>query len=243
LRPDGRSGRLIFTGVSVLSLISAALASFIVYGHFYPGTIESLFRIESATYQSLQTGLSFLAPLLVCIFVLAVLARIFRRAKLVLTLFLIIPLLLPAVFFGTIAHFAEIASCRGLAAKLSQLPPDTQIGCLRTFPLGFRFYLERPLVLISITGNELTSNYVTYNLKKQETWPPGFVRMRDCDRWLAAQNRPIFLLSSRRARKALEAIAALRGVSVTEFGSGWYGAYLPGPNLRTSAGDERGGSN
>ena len=234
LRPAGRSGRLIFVGVLVLSLISAALASFLLYGHFHPGTLESLFRIQSAEYESLRPSLFLLAPSLVFIFVLGVLARIFGRVELALTLFLIFPLLLLTVSFGTIVHYAETRSSRELAAELSQLPPDTQIGCLGSFPVGLRFYLERPLVLITENGRELTSNYVTYSLKKQQAWPPGFVRMRDFDHWLATQNRPIFLLITRRGRRALEAIVAPRGVCISEFRSGWCGAYLPGPNLRTS---------
>jgi hypothetical protein len=235
LRPTGRSGRLIFAGVLVLSLVSAALVSFVLYGHFHPGKLESLFHIRSTEYKSLQPSFIFLAPSLVFIFVLAVLARIFGRVELALILFPIFPLLLLTVSFGTIAHFAETRSSRELAAELSQLPPDTQIGCLASFPVGLRFYLERPLVLISGNGRELTSNYVPYSLKKQQTWPPGFVRMSDCDRWLVTQNRPIFLLTPRRGRAALEAIATPRGVGVSEFRSGWCGAYLPSPNLRTSA--------
>jgi len=235
LRPAGRSGRLIFAGVLVLSLISAALASFLLYSHFYPGTLESLFHIRSVKYESLQLNWSFLTLSLVFIFMMAVLARIFGRVELALPVFLIFNLLLSAVSFGTIAHYAETRSSRGLAAELSQLPPDTQIGCLASFPLGLRFYLERPLVLISEDGRELTSNYVTYSLKKQQAWPPGFVRMRDCDHWLVTQNRPVFLLTSRGGRRALEAVAAPRGVYISEFRSGWCGVYLPRPNLRTSA--------
>lgn len=234
LRPTGRSGGLIFAGVLVLSLISAALVSFVLYGHFHPGTLESLFHIRSTGYKSLQPSFVFLAPSLVFIFVLAVLARIFRRVELAVFLFPIFPLLLLTLSFGTIAHFAETRSSRELAAELSQLPPDTQIGCLASFPLGLRFYLERPLVLISRDGRELTSNYVLYSLEKQQTWPPGFVRMSDCDRWLVTQNRPIFLLIPRRWRAELEAIVTPRGVSVSEFRSGWCGAYLPIPNPRTS---------
>jgi hypothetical protein len=234
LRPAGRSGRLIFGAVLILSLISAALASFLLYGHFFPGTLESLFHIQSAEYESLQPSLFLLFPSLVFILVWGVLARIFGRVELMLTLFLIFPLLLLTVSFGTMVHYAETRSSRGLAAELSELPPDTEIGCLASFPVGLRFYLERPLVLISENGRELTSNYVTYSLKKQQTWPPGFVRLRDFDHWLVTQNRPIFLLITRRGRKALEAIVAPRGACISEFRSGWCGAYLPRPNLRTS---------
>lgn len=236
LRPAGRSSRLIFAGVLVLSLISAALASLLLYDHFYPATLASLFHIQRAEYESLRPSLSFLAPSLVFIFVMAVLVRIFRRVELALTVFLIFPLVLLTVSSGTFAHYAEARSCRGLAAELSKLPPDTQIACLASFPLGLRFYLERPLVLVLISedgrdGRELSSNYVSYSLKKQQAWPPGFVRWRDLEHWLVTQNRPIFLLIPRRGRLALEAIVTPRGVCISEFRSGWCGAYLPRPNL------------
>jgi len=235
LRPTGPSGRLIFVGVVVLSLISATLVSFVLYDHFHPGTIESLLHIQSTGYKLLQPSFIFLVSSLVFIFVLAVLARIFGRVELALILFAIFPLLLLTVSFGTIAHYAEARSSRELAAELSKLSPDTQIGCLASFPVGLGFYLERPLVLISEDGRELTSNYVVYSLKKQQTWPPGFVRLRDRDRWLVTQNRPIFLLLPRQGRAALEVIATPRGAGVSEFRSGWCGAYLPSPNLRTLA--------
>jgi len=222
---------LIFMGVLAISLISAILTSFLLYSHFHPGKIESFLHIRSATYESLKPNLFFLAPSLVSIFILSVVAWIFRRVEFALTVFVILPFLLLTVSFGMIAHYGETKSSRGLAAELSQFPPDMQIGCIASFPVGLRFYLERPLVLISEDGYELTSNYVTYSLKKQEVWPPGFVRMRDFDHWLATQNRPILLLIPRRQRRALEAIAAPRGVGISEFRSGWCGAFLPKPNL------------
>jgi hypothetical protein len=215
----------------ILSLVSAALASFLLYSHFQPETLKSLFHIRSAEFASLQPSLFLLTPSLVFIFVFAVLVRIFGRVELALTLFLILPLLLLPFSFGTIAHYAEIRSSRGLAAEFPQLPPEAQIGCLASFPVGLRFYLDRPLVLISSEdGWELTSNYVTYRLKKQQVWPPGFVRLHDFDHWLTTQNRPTFLLISRRGRILLEAITAPRGVVISEFSSGWYGAYFPSPN-------------
>ncbi len=235
LRPMGRSGRSIFAGVLLLSLISAALGSFVLYSHFHPGALKSFVHIPSTGYKSPQPNLIFLAPSFAFILVLAVLTLIFRRVELAFVLFAIFPLLLLTVSFGTIVHYAETRSSRELAAELSQLPPDTQIGCLGSFPLGLRFYLERPLVLISDQGTGLTSNYVAYSLKKQQTWPSGFVRMRDFDRWLVAQNRPTFLLIPRQGRATLEAMVAPRGVSVSEFRSGWCGAYLPSPNMGTSA--------
>ncbi len=234
LHRTGGSGRLIFAGVLLLSLISAALGCFVLYSHFHPGMIESLIHIRRTGYKPLQPSLISVVPSLAFIFVLAVLARIFRRVELALVLFAIFPFLLFTVSFGSIAHYAETRSSRELAAELSQLPPDTQIGCVASFPVGLRFYLERPFVLISEQGRELTSNYVVYSLKKQQTWPPGFVRLRDCDRWLVTQSRPVFLLLPREGRAALEAIVTPRGGGVSEFRSGWCGAYLPSPNLRTS---------
>jgi hypothetical protein len=234
-RPPVRSGRFIFAGVLVLSLISAILASFLLLAHFYAGTFDSLFHLSGAGHELLQPGLSLLALFLLFIFVLALLARIFKRAELAFALFLVFPLFLFAVSFGTITEYAENRSSRELAGELSQLPADTQIGCIGSFPIGLRFYLDRPLVLISGDGHELTSNYVIYSLGKRDVWPPGFVRIRDFDRWLPAQTRPTFLLISARSRKSLEAIATPRGAVVADFRSGWCGAYFPGHGRHTLA--------
>jgi multisubunit Na+/H+ antiporter MnhE subunit len=233
-RPAGRSARLIFTVVSVLSFIGAALVFLLLYDHSYPGTLASLFHIRSGEYESMRSSLSFIVSSLVVLFVMAVLVLIFRRVELALAFFLILPIGLLAASFETIAHHAEDRSSRGLAVALSRLPRDTAIGCLASFPVGLRFYLERPLTLISEDGHELTSNYVTYSLRKQPVWPPGFVRLRECDHWLVTQNRPVFLLIHEKDRKALEEIAAPRGVGISEFGSGWCGAYFPGPNVRAA---------
>jgi hypothetical protein len=237
LNAAGRSGRLIFIEVLVISLISATLISFLLYSHFHPGKLESLFHTRSARYELLKPGLSFLTPSLVFIFILTVLTLIFRRVELALTVFLILPFLLLTVFFGTIARYGETRSSRGFAAELSRLPADIQIGCIASFPVGVGFYLHRPLVLISEDGGELTSNYVTYSLQKQQVWPPGFVRMRDLDHWLVTQNRPILLLIPKRKRRVLETIATTRGVCISEFRSDWCGVFLPTPNLRRPAGN------
>jgi len=235
LHPSGRSGRLIFAAVLGLSLISAALISLLLYDRFYPGIFTSLFHIPSETYDLMRPSFALMVSSFTVILVMAVLVCLIRRVELALIFFLILPVGLFTVSFQEIAHHGEAKSFRRLAARLSELPEDTVIGCLASFPLGLRFYLDRPFVLITGDGSELTSNYVQYELQKQQTWPPGFVHIRDRDDWLVTQKQPVFLLSEKNGRFVLEKMAAYRGVNISEWFPGWWGAYLPKTNLQGSA--------
>ena len=235
LHPSRRSDRLIFAVVLGISFISAALISLLLYDRFYPGIFTSLFHIRSETYDLMQPTFALMVSSFAIILVMGVLVCLIRRAELALIFFLILPVGLFTASFQTIAHHGEDRSSRRLATRLADLPEDTIIGCLASFPLGLRFYLDRPMVLITWDGGELTSNYVNYRLQKQKAWPPGFVRLHDRDDWLVAQKQPVLLLSEKNGRLVLEKMVASRGVNVSELSPGWWGVYLPKTNLQALA--------
>ncbi len=61
------------------------------------------------------------------------------------------------VLLRPLAAYAEARSPRALAARIG---PTADVVCFEAFRPGLPFYLGRPLLLLSDTGRELTSNYV-----------------------------------------------------------------------------------
>src|SRR5579883_1100919 len=61
------------------------------------------------------------------------------------------------VLLRPLAAYAEARSPRALAARIG---PAADVVCFEAFRPGLPFYLGRPLLLLSDTGRELTSNYV-----------------------------------------------------------------------------------
>jgi len=61
------------------------------------------------------------------------------------------------VLLDPLRAYAEARSPRALAARIG---PDADVVCFEAFRPGLPFYLGRPLLLLSDTGRELTSNYV-----------------------------------------------------------------------------------
>ena len=141
-----------------------------------------------------------------------------------------VPVLFISMGYGGIRWYAEGKSGRALADALPPLPANTTIACLRCFPTGLPFYRKQLVNVISDNGDELTSNYIIFTLKKTKPWPAGVVPLDERDQWLAARQQPVFLLSSRKnTLNDLKAIADARGATVTNLLAGWWGALLPAP--------------
>jgi 4-amino-4-deoxy-L-arabinose transferase-like glycosyltransferase len=87
--------------------------------------------------------------------------------------------MLYAMLLGPLTGYAEGRSARGLARAIA---PDAEVMALGTFRTSLPFYLGRPVVLASLTGQELTSNYVTSRrerfLADGSLWRPRALRRR-----------------------------------------------------------------
>ena len=106
------------------------------------------------------------------------------------------------------------------------------MACLDCFPTGLPFYRKQFVNVITDTGDEFTSNYIIFMLKKTSPWPPGVIPLAIRDRWLAARRQPVFLMAYHRASEDLESIATANSATVTNFFHGWWGVLLPTPGAR-----------
>ncbi len=143
--------------------------------------------------------------------------------------FVCVPVALIATGFGGVRSYATTKSARALADSLPALPADAELACLRCFPTGLPFYRKQLVTVFTESGDELTSNYIIFMLKKTQPWPTGVIPLADCDRWLAARRQPVFLMARRESVANLERIAAANGATVTNLALGWRGALLPAP--------------
>jgi hypothetical protein len=166
---------------------------------------------------------------LVCggFFGLALAARLRRSVPLaVACLALVLPALLGVTARG-FAAYAEARSSRALAHQILELPRGTDVACMRCFPSSLPFYLGRPVTLVSDDASELRSNYVDFRVTRDGIPPPGVVRRDGLEAWLAGHREPVYLLASDDEQQALAAVAAERGVGVTQLAPGLWAALLP----------------
>ena len=120
-------------------------------------------------------------------------------------------------------------SARQLAGRMPKLSPQTELAFLNCFPNGLPFYLGRTGTLITTDGNELTSNYILFNLQDGRPWPKNLVPLPEFDRWLASQKRPVYLITEKYQRAKLEQLATASHTTVTELDAKHIGALLPPP--------------
>jgi 4-amino-4-deoxy-L-arabinose transferase-like glycosyltransferase len=160
-----------------------------------------------------------------------VVAAVWRRRNVpaCIALFVGIPAMVFVVGFGGLKLYAATKSARALSERLPDLPPGTLFAGLQCFPTGLPFYRKQFVNVFSKDGDEFTSNYITFMLKKTNPWPPGVTKLADRDAWLAARKQPVFVLARGRDRNELQAIVAEQGGTVTNFATGWWGALLPAP--------------
>ena len=134
-----------------------------------------------------------------------------RRMTLRVAGFALCPVLL-VLFGGGVFHkvFDE-KSAQAVAGGMPPLDPGTQLVFYRCFPNGLPFYLRRTGVLITEDGEELTSNYALYKLRRESPWPPQVVPVNEADRWLEIQRGNLYVVAPEVHRPWLTSVALKRG--------------------------------
>jgi hypothetical protein len=196
-------------------------------GALRPGSLQALFHIRSSEFNRLESSFLPLAIALGSVFVLALVARALRNPRWILAAFLVFPTALLTVSFHGLTAYAEAASSRPLVAAMGEIPSGSVVACVESFPTGLPYYLDRPVTLITRDGHELTSNYVTYTLRKAAEWPSVMVPWSGRLNWLQEQSGPTYLLSRRKSTPLLDSLATARGVAAREIRPGWWGVLLP----------------
>jgi 4-amino-4-deoxy-L-arabinose transferase-like glycosyltransferase len=218
----GRGARIVRRGSLILAVACLAGGLLLLLNVIDPGRLQTLLRIRSAEFDRLQPAFLPLTLTLFGVGALAMLAWWVRRPALTLAVFASFSFALVILDFGALRSYAEASSSRRLARSIQEylaresLPDSIPIAALEYFSTGLPFYLQRPVVLITRDGHEMTSNYVVYALRRAETWPEGVVSYERRESWLDGRTTPVFLLTGRRGRAELQKLAGARGSDVRE---------------------------
>jgi hypothetical protein len=154
---------------------------------------------------------------------LAVLWR--RRWRMALIAFSLPVVALPLVGGPLLARVAAMRSSAGLARAIAAAGARAEVVGVGAFPPSLAFYLRRTIVLSTVDGHELTSNYVrTYfdELRRRSGTP-----LRDADWWRgqidSCETPMVFVV-----RRQSEAAATLGRAGLPLIGtSRHYAAYGP----------------
>jgi hypothetical protein len=178
-----------------------------------------------------ELGHHFLTPIILfSVFaVLGLLARLRRDAGFCFVILAVFPLLLFTLNLGAIGVIFNAKSVRQLALQIPALPPQTELIFWESYPAGLSFYLNRTATLISRDGNELTSNYILFGLKRDPHWPTNLVPATGLEHWLAGRNHPAYIFTHASYRGRLEAIAGIQKTNIQQLTPDYIGVLLPAP--------------
>lgn len=227
--PAGRAAQL----VSRTSLIFGILSlTAVLLGAAGFSRVEALAKPLGLSVAEAQQLGRLALPMLAVLAVLGVVAaRAWYRSQLRLgfVCLALFPVLLVHAGIRPIEIAFNAKSARQLAGRMPKLSPQTELVFLNCFPNGLPFYLGRTGTLITTDGNELTSNYILFNLQDGRPWPKNLVPLPEFDRWLASQKRPVYLITEKYQRAKLEQLATASHTTVAELDAKHIGALLPPP--------------
>ena len=201
----------------------AAMTAFV----FHPEWLEARLKVTHEVFALFVPLMPMAAASLGVMAALAAMAYFRRDARWACAAVLSVPLLILTANFEVLPRYADTRSARALAGRLPSLPENTEYACLSCFPPGLPFYLKRLVTLVSDDGNELTSNYVLFSLSSGKPWPERIVSYDRLDSWLRSRDHPVYVIAKHEKHAALDALAAARGVAVTDIGAGHWAALLP----------------
>jgi len=138
----------------------------------------------------------------------------------------LLPTLLVLLGAGLFASIYEERSARSLASRLSTLAPETQLVFYRCFPNGLPFYLHRTGTLITAEGEELTSNYALYQLKKTSAWPSQIIPLNHFEDWLKSQDSSLYFIAKEQEQERINALASQHHAQVEKLAHHLLGVLL-----------------
>jgi hypothetical protein len=225
--PDGKAARIIGRAaitLAVLCLIVAAAAAFLAP---HMNLLAKPMSLPLADAEALGRHLIIPMILLPVIAVLGLLVRFRRDVRLALILFAVFPLLLFTLNLGAIEVVYNFKSARQLAHRMPPLTPDTELAFVQCFPGGLPFYLHRTATVITSDGDELTSNYILFELKHNPGWPTNLVPLTEFNHWLAGRDHPVYLLAHPVLQPWLEAIHGIQKTNIQQLTPDYVGVLLP----------------
>lgn len=220
--------RVLLPATAALAVVGACAAILAFY--FATDTVElsRRLRLDSTEAESVRHLIVPLAASLLLLAALAAVARFRRSVRLSFAALVCFPILLILFNAGIFEFVAVRRSARDLAVRLTRVAADAEVACLECLPHGLPFYLRRTVTVVTPDGDELSSNYVLFNLKNSSRWPSTLVPLSKRDAWLDAQKKPVVLIARTRSRPVLDQIAAERGGRVVELSPDYCGLLLSG---------------
>ena len=224
---DGKAARIIGRAavtLAVLCLVVAAAAGFLSSRMAW---LAKPMGMSVADAEALGRHLVIPMILLPVFAGLGLLVRFRRDARLALIVFATFPLLLFTLNLGAIEVVFNFKSARQLAHRMPPLAPGTELAFLQCYPGGLPFYLNRTATVITPDGNELTSNYILFELKHNPGWPTNLVPLTEFNRWLAGRDHPVYLLAHPVLQPWLEAIHGIQKTNIQQLTPDYVGVLLP----------------
>jgi hypothetical protein len=219
----GSAARVVFRSLIFLAILSVAFSAFLLFNAAHP---EAIFK--NKTKELANVSLTFVpgAILLIVIAAFSIASYFTRNLRLAFATFLVFPVSMVTIGFSAIGRYSEASSSRVLAAQIRQAKDSAPLVCLQSFATGLEFYLKEPFTVITADGSEFTSNYIPYTLKRTTQWPSQLVRAEDCDKWLAEQRQPLYIIAKDLYKQRLTEIAARYNAVIQPLTKGWWGVLL-----------------
>lgn len=209
--PRGRSHSALKGAVWALLGIVGVMVVLVLVAAPQTGILSSPLRVKKFDSTEYAAFLPEMLLLLAGVGGVLLVGLVRRRMALCVAGFALFPVLL-VLFGGGVFHkvFDE-KSAQAVAAGMPRLDSGTQLVFYRCFPNGLPFYLRRTGVLITEDGEELTSNYALYKLRRESPWPPQVVPVNEADRWLEIQRGDLYVVAPEAHRPWLTSVALKRG--------------------------------
>jgi 4-amino-4-deoxy-L-arabinose transferase-like glycosyltransferase len=230
--PEGAAAAAARRGAALLTAISLALVAWLAVEVLAPGYLTAMFGIVGRAYERARPIFPAGVVALGLCAATALGARLSRRTGLVLASFLLVPAITLALCYPGLRVYAEDASSRALAAAIEGLAPEAPVACMQCYPPGLRFYLGRPVALITDDGSETTSNYIPFYLEGRESWPEQMIPVEERNTWLRGRRGPLLLLAREQNRRAMDDLAGAMGGAAGPLPGGWLYLLLPDPGER-----------
>jgi 4-amino-4-deoxy-L-arabinose transferase-like glycosyltransferase len=230
--PDGAAAAAARRGAALLAAISLALVAWLAVEVLAPGHLTETFGIVGRAYERARPIFPAGVVALGLCAATGLVAWLLRRTELVLASFLLVPAITLALCYPGLRVYAEHTSSRALAAAIEELAAEAPVACMQCYPPGLRFYLGRPVALITNDGSETTSNYIPFYLEGRESWPEQMIPVEERNTWLRGRRGPLLLLAREQNRRAMDDLTGAIGGATGALPGGWLYLLLPEPDER-----------
>ncbi len=215
-----------------LAIVSVGLAAALALVVFLPELRSQAAKLDATVVRELTQRGVFIVGIFGLLAVLGIAAWRSQNALAALAAFTALPLGLMVAGFDLWTRMAEQRSARSLATAIESMAAGAEVVCVRCFPTSLPFYLGRTITVVSDTGSELTSNYITFALERGDVWPQALVRGSELKARVASRSQPLLLLADDSfahdsGRPELEALAHAYDSRVESVAAGYVGALIP----------------